>query len=196
MGVMRVNRLYRSKQDRIIAGVAGGLAEYFNVDAVLLRLLLVISVFFGGAGLFAYVIAWIIIPSEQGAYGEQPDARQQRGVMRPQAGRNAAAAETEGEGEAAADGEYANGPAAPAENIDGDAEQPAEAGKPCCAGGWGTGDVPGRRRRRNAGMLLIGLGIIFLADQLFGPIFHLLWPLLLILLGICLMFCKRREVRS
>ncbi|NLL20761.1 MAG: PspC domain-containing protein, partial [Firmicutes bacterium] len=58
------NRIYRSQKYRVIAGVAGGLAEYFNVDVVLVRLLWVISIFAGGGGVLAYIIAWIVIPEE------------------------------------------------------------------------------------------------------------------------------------
>mgnify|MGYP005854506953 CR=1 FL=1 len=55
-------RLYRSRQNRMIAGVAGGLAEYFGVDVSLVRLIWVLAVLWGGSGLLAYIIAWIIIP--------------------------------------------------------------------------------------------------------------------------------------
>ncbi len=54
--------IYRSRTDRVIAGVAGGLAEYFKIDPVLTRLGFVLFTFAGGAGLLVYVIAWIIIP--------------------------------------------------------------------------------------------------------------------------------------
>lgn len=57
--------LRRSRTDRIGAGVAGGLGEYFGVDPVLFRVLFATAAFFGGAGLLAYVLAWIAIP-EQG----------------------------------------------------------------------------------------------------------------------------------
>lgn len=58
-------KLYRSKKNRIIAGVCGGIGEYFNVDPTLIRLLwLLISVMSAGSGLVAYIIAWIIIPEE------------------------------------------------------------------------------------------------------------------------------------
>ncbi|AKJ40177.1 MULTISPECIES: PspC domain-containing protein [Methanosarcina] len=60
-----MNRLYRSKKNRIIAGVCGGLGEYFKVDPTLIRLLwLLISIVGTGSGLVAYIIAWIIIPEE------------------------------------------------------------------------------------------------------------------------------------
>ncbi len=55
-------KLYRSKKDKMIAGVCGGIAEYFDVDPTLIRLLTVLFVLLGGAGVAVYIIAWIIIP--------------------------------------------------------------------------------------------------------------------------------------
>jgi phage shock protein PspC (stress-responsive transcriptional regulator) len=57
-------RLYRSKTERKIAGVCGGLGEYFNVDPVLIRLILVLLIFAYGFGALAYIIAWIIVPEK------------------------------------------------------------------------------------------------------------------------------------
>jgi len=57
--------LYRSKKNRIIAGVCGGLGEYFNINPVIIRLLWLLFVFYGGSGILAYIIAWIIIPEER-----------------------------------------------------------------------------------------------------------------------------------
>ncbi len=56
--------LYRSKKNKIIAGVAGGLGEYFKVDSNIVRLLFIISIFFGGVGAIVYLICWVIIPLE------------------------------------------------------------------------------------------------------------------------------------
>jgi phage shock protein PspC (stress-responsive transcriptional regulator) len=55
-------KLMRSKDDRVIAGVAGGLAQYFNLDATLVRVAWVVAVVFGGFGFLAYVILWIVLP--------------------------------------------------------------------------------------------------------------------------------------
>ncbi|MCK5234052.1 MAG: PspC domain-containing protein [Candidatus Aenigmarchaeota archaeon] len=55
-------RLYRSGKDKILGGVCGGIAEYLNVDPVLIRLLWVGAILMGGSGLLLYIIAWIIIP--------------------------------------------------------------------------------------------------------------------------------------
>jgi phage shock protein PspC (stress-responsive transcriptional regulator) len=56
----------------VFAGVCGGLAEYFGVDAVLLRIVAVALALSGGAGLLLYVIAWIAIP-EQGSANPNPE---------------------------------------------------------------------------------------------------------------------------
>ena len=59
-----MKKLYRSRKDTKIAGVCGGIAEYFNIDSNIIRLLAVLTIFFGGGGIIAYIIAWIIIPLE------------------------------------------------------------------------------------------------------------------------------------
>ncbi len=59
-----VKRLFRSRTDRVLAGVCGGLADYFSIDPVLMRILWVIISFFGGVGLLLYIAAAIIIPQE------------------------------------------------------------------------------------------------------------------------------------
>jgi phage shock protein C len=56
--------LYRSLTNRKIAGVCGGLGEYLNIDPVIVRLAWIIFTLAGGAGLLAYILAWIIIPEE------------------------------------------------------------------------------------------------------------------------------------
>lgn len=63
-------RLYRSRRDHIIAGIAGGLGEYFDVDPTIVRLVMLLLVFPGGAGLFLYIIGWVIIPPELGHESE------------------------------------------------------------------------------------------------------------------------------
>ena len=55
-------RLYRSKKDKLLAGVCGGLAEYFDVDPSLVRLATVLLCLYAGTGLLVYIIAAIIIP--------------------------------------------------------------------------------------------------------------------------------------
>lgn len=58
-------RLYRSREDRLIAGVCGGLGDYFHLDPTLLRLLFVVGFFATGSGLlWGYLIMMIIVPEE------------------------------------------------------------------------------------------------------------------------------------
>jgi phage shock protein C len=57
-------KFYRSKNNRVIAGVCGGLAEYFDIDPIIVRLITLILVLSLGAGLIAYIIAWIFVPEE------------------------------------------------------------------------------------------------------------------------------------
>lgn len=60
----QVVKLYRSETDRILGGVAGGLADFFDVDATLVRIIFVLLTIFGGSGLLIYLILWVIVPSE------------------------------------------------------------------------------------------------------------------------------------
>jgi len=57
-------RLHRSTTDRKIAGVCGGLGRHLNIDPTILRVLFVVLVFFGGAGLLLYGAAWLVVPEE------------------------------------------------------------------------------------------------------------------------------------
>jgi phage shock protein C len=55
-------QLRRSDTDRVVAGVAGGIAQRLGINSTLVRLAWVVSVFFGGFGLLAYLILWIALP--------------------------------------------------------------------------------------------------------------------------------------
>ena len=61
-------KLYRSNKDKMLGGVAGGLAEYFAIDPTLVRIIFVVSLFAGGAGVLAYIILWIVVPEEPYAF--------------------------------------------------------------------------------------------------------------------------------
>lgn len=63
-GVVARQRLVRPRQGRKIAGVCAGLAEYFDVDVTLIRVVWLVVLFAGGAGLIAYIIGWIVMPEE------------------------------------------------------------------------------------------------------------------------------------
>lgn len=57
-------KLYRSTTDKMLGGVAGGLAEYFGIDSTLVRVLFIVIVFLGGGGIIAYIILWIVVPQK------------------------------------------------------------------------------------------------------------------------------------
>ncbi|PIU60928.1 MAG: PspC domain-containing protein [Armatimonadetes bacterium CG07_land_8_20_14_0_80_40_9] len=57
-----MKRLYRSKKEKIIAGVCGGIAEYFEIDPVIVRLVFVALVMAGFSSIILYIVAWIIVP--------------------------------------------------------------------------------------------------------------------------------------
>lgn len=57
-------RVTRSSTDRMIAGVAGGLAEYFGIDPIIMRILFVVLAIFGGGGIILYLICWILMPED------------------------------------------------------------------------------------------------------------------------------------
>jgi phage shock protein C len=57
--------LVRSRKGRMVAGICAGIADYFGLDATLVRVIVaVVSVITGGTGVLAYLVAWVIIPEE------------------------------------------------------------------------------------------------------------------------------------
>ncbi len=77
---MSKKRLYRSKKDRMIAGVCGGIAEYFDIDPTLVRIIAVLTIFINGIGLIAYLIAWIVIPQNP-----EQSSKEEKGKLREKA---------------------------------------------------------------------------------------------------------------
>lgn len=61
-----LGRMRRSSRDRRIAGVAGGIARHFDIDPLLVRIVLVVLVFFGGSGLILYGAGWLLLPGDRG----------------------------------------------------------------------------------------------------------------------------------
>lgn len=66
-------RIFRNRDDRVIAGVCGGLAKYFDIDPIIVRILAVLSIFVSGLGLLAYAIFWIVVPLEESGPAEPGD---------------------------------------------------------------------------------------------------------------------------
>ena len=58
-------KLFKSREDKKLCGVCGGIAEYFEMDSTVVRLLWVLFTLFGGCGIIAYIIAAIVMPAKQ-----------------------------------------------------------------------------------------------------------------------------------
>jgi phage shock protein C len=71
---MQGKRLVRSRNDRMIAGVAGGLAATFNIDPLFVRIALLALAFLNGFGFLLYIALWLLVPNEDSA---AVDAREQ-----------------------------------------------------------------------------------------------------------------------
>lgn len=63
---MENKKLYRSADDNVIAGVCGGLADYFKIDSTLVRIIFVLLSLGGGSGILIYLIMWLVVPAETG----------------------------------------------------------------------------------------------------------------------------------
>ncbi|WP_071026596.1 PspC domain-containing protein [Peptoniphilus raoultii] len=63
-----MKKLYRSRNDKVIAGVCGGLAEYFGIDSSVVRIITFLLVFVFGMSIWAYIIAAFIIPQKPDGY--------------------------------------------------------------------------------------------------------------------------------
>jgi len=152
-------RLYKSPTERVISGVAGGVAEYLDADPAIVRVIwALLALITGGVFLVLYIVMWIVVPE-----GTEPPL-------------------AAGEGDA--------GPVDPA------------TGQPIAASTSTWSAQPVRRHRRGGsgagswvvGLILIGLGVYFLAREYFPDIeVDRLWPLGLVLLGVLLLFAAMRR---
>lgn len=187
-------RLYRSRTERILGGVSAGMAEYFNLDIALVRLLWVIVVLVTGIapGLIAYAVAWIIIPEAPGPGPTRRDGSgggnggsRAHGPGAPDAGRNTPP-EVEAE-ELPAEGKASTGDAPPAATASG-------GGGP--ASPRAGGDKPSRAEggRVVAALVLIAVGIFSLINRVI-PWFNwdLVWPVALIGVGAYLLLGRGRS---
>lgn len=74
-------RLYRSRKNRIVAGVAGGLGEYFDIDPVFVRVIFVLATLAGAWGVLAYIILWIVVPNARFDFELKPQTAEGEIVM-------------------------------------------------------------------------------------------------------------------
>jgi phage shock protein PspC (stress-responsive transcriptional regulator) len=157
----QVKRLYRSRYDTMIGGVCGGLAQYFNVDITIIRVVFVILALFAAGGVVIYIILWIAIPinpdySIKNFYNNKYSTKM----------------------------ENENKPNEEQEEKEGQKEKQQDFNKPFPPA------FEKRKTDGNliAGIVLITLGVMFLISRFVPRIdFGDLWPVLLILGGILIM---------
>lgn len=210
---MNPRRLYRSRYDRQLAGVAAGMAEYLELDPTLVRILWILSALFGGFTIVLYVILAFVIPvapawayrAPAGAYAGQPAT----GAAAWGQASTASPAANEPSPDGAPDGDPGTQPASGAEGgaIEGWITNPAwtsPTGSPQ-APGWGAGWAPatdpadaGRRGPGAgfyAGIVLIVFGVIAFGNAvipgLVGTI--LVGPALLVAIGAALLLGSVRR---
>ncbi|MCZ6703459.1 MAG: PspC domain-containing protein [Ignavibacteria bacterium] len=172
---MTSKRLYRSRIDRMIGGVAGGLANYFDIDPTIVRVLFVITIFIGGGGILAYIILWIVVPEDPVLYtpGDKKDNTEKENAEK--------SSSTDDEQKSNSGNENINNVIREVEQDIHNATKQAKKNI----------DNVIKKARNNkkvfGGTLLIFLGILFLLDNLF-PRFNLgqYWPFILIIVGIAI----------
>ena len=178
-------RLYRSRRDSMLGGVAGGVADYFDMDPSIVRVAwAVLALVTGGIFLVLYVVMWVVVPEG------------------PSAATVARTAAEDGSGAAVEPGSVAPGSGAPGSLAPGSApgtSQPTAAEAP--AADWSGRDEQLRHRGSGGavifGVILIALGAWFLIDQFVPAIpTDLLWPVALVVLGIVLLAIALRRPSS
>jgi len=154
-------KLYRSTTDKMIGGVAGGLAEYFDIDSTLVRVLFIVVVFLGGGGIIAYIILWIVVPQKPYELPKYPFSQAQSG------------------GESSSGGESGSGNSSEESKSDSfSVTNGSIAGSVAHTGG----------KQMWIAIILIVIGGLLLMDNLLPTFaFRHFWPVLLIAIGIGLL---------
>lgn len=167
--------LYRSRTDRMIGGVCGGLADYFGVDPTLVRVAAVLLAVANGVGVIAYIILLVVVPEE----GDKP--------------MYASWADSKGASDVTAPAEQA--PPSP-ESAPAPAPEPAPAPvAPATPPAPVTPTQPAPRRGGlTGGIILIVIGGVFLASQFVpGLDIEKLWPLILVAVGVSMLLRSGRR---
>jgi phage shock protein PspC (stress-responsive transcriptional regulator) len=160
---MEPKRLYRSLVDKKIGGVAGGIADYFEIDPLLIRLLFVILTLAGGGGVLIYIILWIVTPEQPYIYTASRKS--------PNPGPSY-------EGNTNESGSTGNQQDTNSQPFEAHEIPPVE-----------TLEKPRQRGSLIGGMVLITIGSLFLADEMLPNFdFGDFWPVILIVVGGGLLF--------
>ena len=177
-------RFYKSRTDKKLAGVCAGVAEYFEVDPTLVRLIWVVFTFAGGAGVLAYIIAAIIMP--EAPTGTPPITRKKKTNNQPHPRNDSdeiSITEIDEDQNPAYEG--SEGPEEGEEAVY--EEEPYEVEE--------TGKEKDDKNSMILGAALIFIGLMFFSRNFFKWFwidFSYLWPILLILLGVVMVVNKRK----
>jgi len=187
-------RLYRSRTDRMISGVCGGLAEYFGVDPTLVRLIVALAaVVSGGSAVIAYIVMAVVVP-EAPVTGDVAQSPGTAPPVPPLPGATPDAGAKGGENGGANGEEWPSERSEPAV-----ATAPPPVPPPGSAPAATAATPPPHHRSGGGlfiGLLLIALGLLLLADRFVpGVSFWALWPLVIVALGIRQMFTPGDEPR-
>ena len=166
-------KLYRSGREKMIGGVCGGLADYFSIDVTLVRLIVLVAAFAGGVGFLAYLAGWAIIPvnpAEQGG----PTYHHNRGTEEVFKGMRS-------EVNDATNGISLQKEYEKPENQENQENQEYQ-------------DNHGKRSKMAGGILVL-LGAYFLFERFFPYWFDMgkMWPVLLIIIGVAIIFRGGRK---
>ncbi len=174
---MNPRHLYRCRRDRQLAGVAAGVAEYFDLDPTVVRILWILSAFFGGFSILLYIILAFVIPFEPGSPAGPESWHAGRPAWGPAPG--AGAGTDRADATSGSVGEP--GTATPAQGG-------AVPGWPAPAPDHRHADHRGGRPGLYLGVLLVVLGAIALANSVFPGWAGVAWfgPALLVALGVAL----------
>jgi phage shock protein C len=203
---VNARRLYRCRQDRLLAGVAGGMAEYLEVDPTVVRVLWILSAFLGGFTILLYLILVFIMPLEPllaPGPGPMPGGAPAGGPADPAAAGFGATAGTGTDAESATTG-WGSASGQATLDATGSAGPAGPAG--WTPGGWGAGawaahrhDAPGQDRGSGRAGLLVGVVLIVLGSiALLGALIPAwatigLGPALVLALGVALVIASSRR---
>ena len=161
-------KLYRSRTDRMIWGVCGGLAKYFNVDPTIVRLVAVLTIFLDGIGILAYIILALVVPLEESKATEPRETiRENVEEMKKTAT------------------EFGHNIQSTFAGEKGTAKETTE-----------TASRTGNRNLAIIGLILVIVGALFLLGS-FNLLLWLrwakLWPIVLVVIGILIIWSARRK---
>jgi phage shock protein C len=175
-----MNRLHRSRTHKVILGVCGGLAEYFNIDPTLIRIICIL-ISFSGVGIILYIAAALIMPEDRGYTGSD----QWGGCCGSDKGAysNTGSDPYTGAGNHAGTGADTGASAGPKADTGFDTSFESEFNSN--SDEWGRPEkYKPERNKIVLGAILVGMGILFLGKQIMPGLFDLKFMIPLLLIGI------------